>query len=81
MCHTCLSRAIKNIIYVKENITINSDWESLSYNNKEHKQQDTKEDIDVDETLAEYNEESITKSLLHWFNDAHSVKYFDTTTI
>ena len=38
----------KTSLYLKENITINSDWESLFNNNKECKQQDIEEDTYVD---------------------------------
>jgi hypothetical protein len=44
---------------------INSEWESLFNKNNEHKQQDIEEEIDVDETSAEYDEEPITESLIH----------------
>ena len=39
----------KTSLYVKENIMINSDWESFFNNNKEHKKQCREEDKDVDE--------------------------------
>jgi hypothetical protein len=72
-----LTELSKTPLYLKEKITINKDWESLFDNNRAPKQEDTC----LDETLVESDEEPITESLIHWFNDPHSIKDLDTTII
>ena len=66
---TCVINALvelsKTPLYLKENITINKEWEILFNNNKAPKQEDMEEDMHLDATLAEYDEEPITKSLIH----------------
>ena len=39
------------------------------------------EEKDTYETLAEYDKELITKSLIHQFNDTNSIKDLDKTII
>ena len=33
------------------------------------------------DVMSEHEQESITESLIHWFNESHSIKDLDTTII
>ena len=42
---------------------------------------DTDTDIDMDDITSKHEQELITQSLIHWFNESHSIKDLDTTII
>jgi hypothetical protein len=71
----------KTPLYIQEKISISKDWEVLFVKNKEHNQVETETKTDMDDTLSDLEDEPITKSLIHWFNDPHSIKDLDTTII
>ena len=71
----------KTPLYIQEKISINKYWEVLFLKNKEHNQVEIETEMDMDDTLSDLEDEPITKSLIHWFNDPHSVKDLDTTNI
>ena len=82
---TCVMNALtilsKTPLYTKANISIKKDWEILINDQVEHNQMDSKSQIQVDDSSYDLDEEPISESLIHWFNDPHSIKYLNTTII